>query len=93
MKTTIIALVLLALGVSSVLAQTPPRHIDLQLIAETVKKPVKPHAQTLKAPGGSGPARQIPHGGCCATVHNHCVTICNKSGGCTGSGDCIVNPN
>ena len=31
--------------------------------------------------------------GCCAKVHNACVSICNKPGGCTGVGDCIVNPN
>ena len=92
MKTMIVALILAIFSISSAFAQTPYQRVELQLVAETIKKPAKPRAQTLKAPGG-GPVRMIPKGGCCAKVHNHCVTICNKSGGCTGSGDCITNPN
>lgn len=33
---------------------------------------------------------KIPPGGCCAKVHAACISTCNKSGGCTGKGDCVV---
>lgn len=37
-----------------------------------------------------GTANAVVQGGCCATVHGVCVTICNRAGGCTGNADCNV---
>lgn len=49
--------------------------------------PKSPSAtNTMKATGQS--VQKIDKGGCCAKVHNGCVSWCNKTGGCTGSGDC-----
>jgi hypothetical protein len=88
MKTALIALFALGFGVTSALAET-------QLASQSsLYQPVGQQAPKLKAKGPSGgQSRSIPKGGCCAKVNNHCVTICGKPGGCTGSGDCKTNPN
>ena len=94
MKTILIALLALAFGVTSVLAETPSLG-NAQLAGQSsTYKPNSQQAPKLKAkaPAG-GQSRSIPNGGCCAKVNNHCVTICGKAGGCTGSGDCKTNPN
>jgi hypothetical protein len=79
------ALVLAALviGVAggSVLAQ------DTQLVEFKPKKTLK----LRDLPRGG--VKMIKNGGCCAHVGGACITWCNKEEGCTGDGDCDVNPN
>ena len=43
------------------------------------------------APRDKSPVSRISKGGCCARVHNVCITWCNRSTGCTGNADCNVN--
>jgi hypothetical protein len=88
MKSLILALAL-SFSISPAFADHTPRHAG-----QMVKQNPTQQTMQLKAPGGgSGPARRVSNGGCCAKVNNQCVTICNKPGGCTGVGDCITNPN
>lgn len=41
----------------------------------------------LKTPGRK---KRIANGGCCASVHGVCITVCSNPNGCTGNGDCVV---
>ena len=94
MKTILIALLALGFGITSALAETQNLGSAQLAGQSSTYKPNSPQGpkQKIKAPS-SGPARSISKGGCCAKVNNQCVTICGKAGGCTGSGDCITNPN
>ena len=85
MKTILIALFALGFGITSALAET-------QLAGQSSTSGQQSPQLKAKAPSG-GQSKSIPKGGCCAKVNNHCVTICGKAGGCTGSGDCKTNPN
>ena len=67
------------------------------LVAAAKKKrynysPRRSGSGQLSGNGGGG-VKLIPKGECCQKVLNACATICNRSGGCTGNGDCSVNPN
>jgi len=94
MKTTLITMLALAFGIATAVAETQGVGSAQLAGQSSTYKPNSPRDPKLKikAPSG-GPARSIPNGGCCAKVHNHCVTICGKAGGCTGVGDCKTNPN
>lgn len=82
----------------------PPVHQD-QASTYTLTKPIIVAAGTKYkyksrrsgsgnlAGNGGGSTKLIPKGGCCQMVLNACATICNRSGGCTGNGDCSTNPN
>lgn len=44
-------------------------------------------------PCGDGHTRLIPKGECCGPVLGGCVSVCDKPGGCTGNGDCVLTAN
>ena len=75
----VFAAFVISLASGSVLAQ------DVQLIEFKPKKSL-----TLR---DLPRLKQIAHGGCCAHVGGGCISWCNKTEGCTGNGDCDVNPN
>lgn len=66
-----------------VLAQTRTGQ-NIEMKTMTPKTPSA--TNTMRATGQS--VQQIGKGSCCAKVHNACISWCNKTGGCTGSGDC-----
>jgi hypothetical protein len=74
----VFAAFVISLASGSVLAQ------DVQLIEFKPKKTL-----TLR---DLPRVKQIAHGGCCAHVGGGCISWCNKTEGCTGSGDCDVTP-